>query len=128
MPITAESLWRQCRACSSSALKVTRPRWCLRQYVLPARPAIVDRYAHSLGHAGGGKACLEDLAAAGAAEPGHPSHSPQGLLKSLDKPPGDPVLQHFRYGTPAVGNHGRAARYGLDHHQAKWLWPINGEQ
>ena len=46
-------------------------------------------------HAGGGKALLEDLAAAGATEQGHPFDRLHGLFNALHHPPGDAILEHF---------------------------------
>src|SRR5690625_3245652 len=79
-------------------------------------------------HPAGGEALFEAPSDGCRIETIKPIERRNGLLDRAHMQSGQPVLDDFRYRAAGPRNHRRAACYGLDHHQAEGLWPIDREK
>ena len=71
---------------------------------------------------------LEPSPNGAAIERNHSREHPHRLIHRVDDGARDALVDDFRNGTMAESKDGRAARHGLDHHQAERLRPIDREQ
>src|SRR6185369_12544567 len=79
-------------------------------------------------HPRGIESILECLAACVTVKISNPAHRFYCLGDTLHNEPCATVVDHFRHRSIGPRNHWSAARQRLDHHEAKWLWPIYREQ